>query len=518
MSLPAAAPALDLRGVSKTFSGRRVLSEVDLAVRPGEVHGLVGQNGSGKSTLIKILAGYHRPDEGARGLASGVSFELGSVAAAAGAHLRFVHQDLALVLELNAVDNVALGGGYARRFGLIDWRAQRRETMAALARFGVTVNPDIPLAQLPTVERTAVAIARSLVGWNHTAGVLVLDEPTAALPASEAERLHDIVHEIVAEGASVIYVSHRLDDVIAAADRISVLRNGRLVGTYPSQTTSALELAEQMVGHEVTQNRTVPDLPEATSQPLLSVSGVQSRWLNDISFQMRSGEIVGVAGVLGSGRDELPYVVASATRTVRAGTVQLDGSVLKHGDPRGVQAHGVGFVPSDRAREAVFAPCTLRENMSIASLETVSRAGFIRREAESSRTKEWMERVQVDPPRMDLMLPKFSGGNQQKAILARILARRPRLLVLSEPTAGVDIGAREALYDVVRDAVRDRGLGVLVASSDIGDLVAICHRVLILRSGVITGELVGDAITYANVVKATEGAANDVLRLIEEEA
>lgn len=516
---PSAEPlALDLQGVSKDFSGRRVLSGVDLQVRPGEVHGLVGQNGSGKSTLIKILAGYHQPDEVTVSTASGIAFELGSVSAAAAANLRFVHQDLALVLELNAVDNVALGGGYARRRGgLIDWRAQRSETLDALASFGVTVNPDVPLAKLPTVERTAVAIARSMVGWDHTSGVLVLDEPTAALPASEAERLHEIVHNVVSAGAAVVYVSHRLDDVIAAADRISVLRNGELVGTLPSRETTALELAEMMVGREVVQKRRLVAQPDRTAPALLTVQNLHSRWLNGISFEMHPGEVVGVAGVLGSGRDELPYVVASATPAVSSGTVQLDGRELRVGHPRAAQLRGVGFVPADRGREAIIGPFTLRENMSLSSLDGVARRGFVRRARERRRTQEWIARVQVDPPQLELGIPKFSGGNQQKAILARVLTRNPRLLVMSEPTAGVDIGAREALYDVVRGAVAERGLGVLVASSDIGDLVAMCHRVLILRNGRITEEITGDRVTYAQIVKATEGAVSDVLELVEEE-
>ncbi len=496
---------LRLEDVSKTFSGQTVLRNVDLRITAGEVHGLIGQNGSGKSTLIKILAGYHQPDAGARGWIDGEPFDLGTVAGAYDRGLRFVHQDLALILELNAVDNVALGGGYVRgRAGVIAWRQQRDATRQALARFGVNVDIDLPLSRLAPVERTAVAIVRALAGWEERTGVLVLDEPTASLPAWEVDRLHEIVREVCSQGAAVIYVSHRLDDVVAVADRVSVLREGDCVGTFPVAGSSASQLAALMIGHEVEHGSRPPALM-SRADVVLRARGLRGRWLDGADLDVRRGEIVGIAGVLGSGREELPYALAGSAAATVEGHIEVDGTQLRNGDPRHAQQIGVGFVPADRGREGVIAPFSLRENLTLASVGQVANGGVIKGAAERELVRSWMEKVQVVPRRPELALPRFSGGNQQKVMVARVLSRGPVVLVMSEPTAGVDIGAREALYELLRAEARSRGLAVVVASSDVQDLVAMCHRVVVLQDGRPSAELVGDQISEAAITHASEG-------------
>lgn len=506
MTLPVIARdmRLHLENVSKTFSGQTVLRNVDLDVAPGEIHGLVGQNGSGKSTLIKILAGYHQPDDGARAWMNGEAFAIGSATEPVVHGVRFVHQDLALVHELDAVDNMALGGGYARgRLGVIRWRDQRQTTLDALAKFGVQVDIDIPLSRLAPVERTAVAIVRALVDWDETSGLLVLDEPTASLPTSEVERLHMLVREVSSRGAAVIYVSHRLDDIVTVADRVTVLREGACVGTWPLTGISALEIATLMVGHRIEQPGRPRRIPRS-SEVVLKAEGLRGRWLDGADIQVRRGEIVGIAGVLGSGREELPYALAGSATTTIAGRVTVDGSSLEHGSPRSAQRLGIGFVPADRGREAMVAPFTLRENLTLACLPRIASRGLTHRSAERAIVTRWMDRFAIVPSDPERPLPRFSGGNQQKVMLARVLSRSPKILVLTEPTAGVDIGAREMLYELLRSESRQRDLTVIVASSDTNDLLELCHRVVILRDGRVVGSLVGDEISEASIIEATE--------------
>jgi ribose transport system ATP-binding protein len=497
---------LRLENVSKTFSGRTVLSGVDLEVKPGEVHGLVGQNGSGKSTLIKVLAGYHRPDPGSRAWLDAESFELGEVPADRGLDIRFVHQDLALVLQLDAMDNIALGGGYAkRRPGIINWSQQAELTRHALARFGLSIDIEIPLARLAPVERTAVAIVRALAGWEEKSGVLVLDEPTASLPASEVDRLHEIVREVSQQGAGVIYVSHRLDDVIAVADRISVLRDGALVGTYRADEVDGSQLASLMVGHRVEQKRSRHFTADRATAPVLTARGLKARWLESVDLTIWPGEIVGISGVLGSGREEIPYALASASADLVSGDIVVDGHVLPPRSPRAAQQLGVGFVPADRLREAVLTPFAMRENLTLAGVSRLATGGLVHADQERSLVSHWIDKINIVPPDPERLLPKFSGGNQQKVILARMLSLAPKILVLAEPTAGVDVGAREAIYDVIRNEVTERQLAVIVASSDIQDLIALCHRVLVIRRGRVFRELEGSQVNFGAIVHATEG-------------
>jgi ribose transport system ATP-binding protein len=504
---PRPEPRLRLENVSKTFSSTTVLKEVDLQVGAGEVHGLVGQNGSGKSTLIKILAGYYQPDPGARAWVDGNPFDLGLVNEAHVRGLRFVHQDLALVLELNAVDNVALGGGYARRrMGVISWSESRALTKRALGRFGVSLDIDIPLSKIAPVERTAVAIVRALAGWEDRSGVLVLDEPTAALPAWEVERLHQIVREVSQHGAGVIYVSHRLDDVVAVADHVSVLREGDCVGTYEVGKIDSGQLATLMVGRRVHRGRR-PDA-FAGADVVLRARDVAGRWLAGANLDVRRGEIVGIAGVLGSGREELPYALASSASAEVSGEISVNGEPLRHGSPNDAQRLGIGFVPADRNREAVVSPFVLRENLTLAALPQIAPGGIVRAETERALVVQWMDKVQVVPRDPERLIPLFSGGNQQKVMLARVLSRSPAVLVLSEPTAGVDIGAREALYELIREEVKQRALTVVIASSDAQDLVALCHRVIVMQDGAAALELSGSEITEQAILHAMEGTTD----------
>jgi ABC-type sugar transport system ATPase subunit len=439
---PPAPPILRITGVSKTFPGTVALDNVSLDVAPGEIHALVGQNGSGKSTLIKVLAGYHRADPGSQAWLNGEPVDLGGTAGSRHHRLRFVHQDLGLFLELGAVDNLALRGQFITDpVHRIRWKAQAEAARELLGRFGLDLDLRKPLAEATPVQRTVVAIAAALVGWEGGPGLLVLDEPTAVLPPHDVASLLEIIRGVRDQGTSILYVSHRLDEVFEIADRVTVLRGGRVVATRPVQGLDVQALAELMVGADVDAGYRA-GLPAAdTREVVLRAQDVQSRFLRGVDVELREGEVLGVAGLPGSGRDELPY-----------------------------------RFPADRGRESVISEFSVGENLTISVLDRFRRFGLLRRRPERELVGEWMNSIEVKAGSQSAPITTLSGGNQQKVMMARCLARDPRVLVLCEPTAGVDVGTRQAIYEFIADRAR-AGLSLLVSSSDTGDLLAICTRV-----------------------------------------
>jgi ribose transport system ATP-binding protein len=505
-------PALRLRGVSKTFPGVRALRGVDLDVAPGSVHALLGHNGCGKSTLVKALAGVHAPDAGSRAWIDGDELHLGDPEDAERMGLRFVHQDLGIIPELGAVDNVGFVLGYQRR-GIrgIDWRSQARVTTELLARFGFELDPWLPLAQASPPERAAVAIVRAVAGWRHGRGVVVLDEPTAALPAHEVDQLFRLIREISASGTAVIVVSHRLDEVMTIADHATVMRAGEIVwnGNLAETSMSGLDglIADADVADEAPA-RSVMDRAATAGVPVLEVRDVTARFLRGVSLSVRAGEIVGVAGLLGSGREELPYVIAGGQIGGVSGSFTMDGTTHAALPLTTARALGLALVPADRAREGIFGDFTARENVSLPALPRLARNGVFRLGTERSFARHWLQAVHADASADERPITTLSGGNQQKAVLARWLSVAPRVLVLSEPTAGVDIGARLVIYDELRRRAED-GLAVLMASSDVEDLLAACDRVIVLRDGVVVAELEGREMNKPAIVGAMEGVHSE---------
>ena len=503
---------LQIEHLSKTFPGTRALDDMSLELRAGEVHALVGPNGSGKSTLIKILAGFHEPDPGAVGHWRGERIALGGAGVAAD-RLRFVHQDLGLVEELNAVDNIALVHGYQHRtpLGTIAWGAEAARAQELLARLGVTdVDVFSPVSKATPVDRTSIAIARALDGLEPGDGVLVLDEPTASLPPAEVKRLFAIVGELVAAGTAVLYVSHRMDEIFELADRVTVLREGRHVATRAVAGLAPRELSTLLVGHEIAD--APPSARPAAAvgeEPALEVRGLTASFIDGLSFAVAPGEIVGFAGLLGSGREEIPYAVAGALSPPASGAVRVRGVEVSALDPGEAQRHGIAFVPADRAREGSIGDFTVAENITLPRLSSFLRGRVLDAGRELGEVQRWIERLDIRPPLPGKRFPQLSGGNQQKAVVARALGLDPAVLVLAEPTAGVDIGARQLIYQLVRSTA-ESGLGVLVSSSDVEDLIALCDRVLVLREGRIVGELSPRQMTQANLLHAMEGADDEI--------
>ncbi|GGR36517.1 ABC transporter ATP-binding protein [Streptomyces aurantiogriseus] len=501
-------PVLRVSGLSKRFGGTQALRDVDLEVAPGEIHALIGPNGSGKSTLIKILAGYHHADPGAVAELDGEPFDLGQVTASRHDRLRFVHQELGLVGELSATDNLALSRGFARTaFGNIRWPEMERRTTALVERFGLGIDVRRPLSGASPVQRAVVAIAAALQGWEGRHGVLVLDEPTAVLPPGEVSRLFDIVREIRDAGAGVLYVSHRMDEIFALADRVTVIRGGRRIATRPVAGLTPRSLAELMAGEEVESDHRPRASAPGSAEAVLEVRDLWAGPLRGVGFALARGERLGITGLVGSGHEIVPYAVCGARTGPVRGRLRLPERSARWVDVRDAGRLGLPLVPADRAGEGVIGDFSVGENLTLPLLERLrTRAGRLRRRRESALAEEWIERVGVRTAGPGARITKLSGGNQQKVVMARCLAQRPEVLALCEPTAGVDIATRLQLYDLIgRQA--DEGMGVIVSSSDTQDLLALCTRVLVVRDGRIAREISGGEITEPALVHAMEGTS-----------
>jgi ribose transport system ATP-binding protein len=494
-------PALSIAALSKTFPGTKALTDVQLDVAPGEIHALVGQNGSGKSTLIKVLAGFHHPDHGAIGQVLGHDLRLGDAHAAHQAGLRFVHQDLGLVGALDAVDNIALGHGYQTGPGRrIRWRDQARKTRQAIDGLGYHVDVRRQIHDLPISEQTAIAIARALQDWENVP-LLVLDEPTAAMPLPETERFLAIVRRVASRGTAVLYVSHHLDEVLALADRVTILRDGVVVGAAPTTDLSKRDVVEQMTGHRA---HNAPDAvpKQALGEVVLQARSLKGQTLHGIDLVVRAGEIVGIAGITGSGRDDVCDLIFGRTR--RNGEVTIRGAALPPGRPEAAVARKIGLVPSNRHRDGVILPFSVRENLTLADLSPFWRRMILGRRAERAHARHWVDRLRIKTPSTEAAVESLSGGNQQKVVIGKWLRVKPDLLLLDDPTQGVDVAATTQIHGLIRDAASS-GTAVLVASSDENELADLCQRVLVLRHGHVAVELVNGSVTATQIITACLG-------------
>jgi len=497
MRTPAPPDALVLRGVSKTFGTQQVLSNVDVTVRPGEIRGLVGENGSGKSTLVKILAGYHAPDDGAEIFVCGRPVAARQPGASDEAGLRFVHQDLALIGRLSATENLGLGCGYGNRAGRpIQWTRRRRAARQALAELGYLFDVDAPVAQLAASERTAVAVVRALSPHRSAPRVLVLDEPTASLPGPEVERLVSLVRVIRDRGIAILFVSHHLGEVFDLADSVTVLRGGAVAGTRPVDGLAEETLIEMMVGRSVTRKPQRP--PFSRGQVVLAAEGVTGGSVRGADLDVSAGEIVGVAGITGSGREAIARLLFGGAP--RSGTVSVNGNTLRPRRPDLSLAAGIAYIPSDRAAYASFCGHDVSENLSIARPADFVRTGVRRRRLELAETRRWMDLLDIRPRTPRAPMSNLSGGNAQKVILARWLRLDPKLLLLDEPTQGVDIAAREDIHRRIEHAAAS-GCAVVVCSTDSEELARLCTRVIVMLRGRVGAELTApldaDGITAA---------------------
>jgi ribose transport system ATP-binding protein len=482
--------SLRVQHVSKTFGAQQALRDFQFDVRGGEVHALVGHNGSGKSTFVKVLAGYHRPDAGAWAAVDDEQFELGSSAAATAAGLRFVHQDLGLVEALGAVDNFFLGVPYPKRANhLIDWHAARDATAEAIGGLGFDFDPSLPVGALSPTQRTGLAIARALHGQGASGRVLVLDEPTAALPGPEVESLFEAIRTLKRQGIAIVYISHHLEEVFAIADRVTVLRDGKRVTTSAVSELDEARLVELIVGAAVGTAAGASRFERTGGPPALQLRGLSGRRIHGLDLDVAAGEIVGVAGVDGSGREVLAPAIFGALP--RGGDVVVGGQQVPAPRPDVAVACAMGYVPADRTADGALVGMTVSQNLTVARLRTRLQGLLLDGRGEHDEAVSWSERLGLKPARPEAPVEILSGGNQQKVMVARWLRLAPRVLVLDEPTKGVDVAAVAAIWSLIAEAA-DSGTGVLVCSSDTEELALYCDRVIVLARGAVVGEFSGD--------------------------
>jgi len=491
-------PILELQNLSKTFTSQVALDAVDLEIKCGEVHALVGKNGSGKSTLAKILSGFHNPDLGARAFLHGHEISL-PMDPEHRRMVHFVHQDLGLVNSLSILDNIGLSDGF-RTHGLhrIDWKHSRVRARRALAPFGLDqLDLNVPISRLTSSERAVTAIARGLLGWEEQAGLLVLDETTASLPPKEVHILEAAMNQVTSQGAGILYISHRLDEVFAFADRVSVLRDGRKVGTYATDDISQEELVTKMIGK--TSYEFEP-LSEPTDRIVLQCRSLTADGLQGLDLTVCAGEIVGVAGILGSGREHVADVLFGAL-PLESGEIFINGQSVKRLSPHNSLEKGVVLVPSDRMRRGILQQLTVRENITLPRLGPLRSKGLIRRNVEAAEVRRWIKSVELSPPEPERPVGTLSGGNQQKAVIARALRMNPQVLILDEATQGVDIGAKRGIHNLIRKAAR-QGSAVIICTAEPEDLPNLCHRVMVIHNGSFVNELHGASLTQENIYQS----------------
>jgi len=505
-----AAPLLRMEGISKRYGGVRALEHADLSVSPGRIHAILGENGAGKSTLIKIMAGVVAPDEG-RMTMDGHEVSFGSPAAANEAGIVCVFQELSLIPDLSVADNIVISDP-PLRFGMIDRRAQRRIAEEALARAGASdIHPQALVKDLPLSRRQMVEIAKALARKPR---ILILDEATSALTATDVSRIFDVLKRLRSEGLALLYISHRMNEIEELADECTVFRNGSNVATYAAGSKTDNEVVEMMIGREY--SHVFPpksDRPKSDAAPVLECRKLS--WtdrLNDISLSVRAGEVVGLGGLDGQGQRELLLAFFGVLRG-------LTGEILVNGKPASISSPaaakqdeiGMALIPEDRKTEGLMLPMTVRENLSFTALDRVTKAGVIDRTAEQALIDDMVKLLAIKTAGLDIPVGALSGGNQQKVVIAKWLMRQPRIILLNDPTRGIDVGTKQEMYQLLRK-LADAGAAIVFYSTDYDELIGCCDRVLVLYDGAIKRELVGDEITERALIASAlniegEGAA-----------
>jgi ABC-type sugar transport system ATPase subunit len=476
-------PALEARDIVKRFDGVHALEGAHLSVQPGEIHALLGENGAGKSTLIKVLTGIYAPDDGTL-WREGEEVEFANVRVAKRAGIVALYQELSIIPSLSVAENILLGDQTPNRVGVVQWGALRRRAKEQLAR----IHQRIPLGrlagELSPVQQTMVAFARALA---TDARVLILDEPTASLTDTEITELFSVLRRLRDEGVAIVYVSHRLEEVFELCDRLTIMRNGRTIVTKDVADSHIDEVISNMVGREAGQ--LYPERGDAvTGDVALAVEGLDGRRVKGVSFVAHRGEVLGIGGLAGSGRSELLRILSGAQRH-SAGTITVDGTVLRHspGVERALEA-GIALVPEERRSQGVILGSTIRDNIALANIKAVSTMGVVSGARISDIVGRGMTDLRVKARSQRQPVGELSGGNQQKVVLAKMLARSPRILLMDEPTRGIDVGTKGEIYRLIRKLAA-QGTTVIAVSSELPELIGMSDRILIMHEGRISGEM-----------------------------
>jgi rhamnose transport system ATP-binding protein len=489
---------LALEHAQKSFGAVHALRDGDIELIGGEVHGLVGENGAGKSTLVKILAGVHRPDAG-RLLLDGEEAIFDNAKQSQAAGIAIIFQEPTLFPDLTVAENIFVGVQPLKRFRRIDGRRMRREAAAVFGRLGVRLDPDRPALGLSIADQQLVEIVKAL---TTNARVIVMDEPTAALTNTEVERLFGIVETLRAHGSAVLFVSHRLEEIFAICQRVTVMRDGRHVVTKPIDELTIPSVIRAMVGRDM--EALFPKVPTEPGRVVLNVERLTREGVfTDVSFQVRSGEIVALAGLVGAGRTEVARAIFGIDR-FDAGAVEIDGRRLPPGSPTAAMSAGVGLVPEDRRQQGLVMDFSIERNIALASLDTIQRAGLIPHGAERRFAKDWALRLQLKYGRLTNAVWTLSGGNQQKAVLAKWLARKPTLLIVDEPTRGIDVGTKAEVHRLLSELAA-QGVAVLMISSELPEVLGMADRIVVLFEGRVMQEFARADATEDVIMHAATG-------------
>jgi ribose transport system ATP-binding protein len=500
---PGVEPAWEVREVSKTFPGVRALDGASLRLQTGKVHALVGENGSGKSTLAKCLSGTYQPDSGEI-VHRGRVVQLRDPTAAQALGVATFYQELSLVPSLSVAENVHLGR-LPGRGGLVSWGSTRRGAFAALRRLEVSIDPDRIVAELSVAEQQLVEIAKAISPGHMT--LLILDEPTAALGPDEVERLHRVVR-VLARDTAVLYISHRLEEVLAVADVVTVIRDGRIIGGQQTAGVSVREVARMMIGGELEEYFRREEAP-VEGKPLLEARGLRTKsGVIHVDLVLRRGEVLGLGGLIGSGRTEIARAVFGADRLVQ-GELRLDGRPIHLRSPADAIAAGIGYLPENRKSDGLFFNLLAPQNITIARLEGISSGPFLSLGGEWRRARGLMRELRLNPGAERRNVAFLSGGNQQKVVLARWLFAEVRVLILDEPTQGLDVSAKREVYDLI-DELTARGVGIVLISSDYPELLSISDRIAVVRDGRIVHAAAHGELSQQRLIElASAGAAKD---------
>ena len=487
-----------MRDITKSFGAVHALKGVSLEFRPGEVHGIVGENGAGKSTLMKILAGVQSPDAG-QIFRDSQPVTFASVRAALESGVALIHQELNLVNDLNVAENVFLGRE-PRKGLLIDRRRQREATSALLTQVNSRASADDRVGDLPLAQQQLVEIAKAV---SYQSEIIIMDEPTAVLGRQEAEALFVVIDQLRSQGKTIIYISHLLPEVIRICDRISVLRDGEYVTTIDAATATPELLANTMVGRELGDFYPEKSATNSTDAILLKVSNLVTAGASEISFELRKGEILGIAGLVGAGRTELCEAISGFRP--RTGEVMIDGKAVPAGSPTAAVERGIAYVSEDRKGKGLILGMPIQENITLAHLREFGKV-FLDRKKEAETASQWRGQLSIKASDLSLPVSSLSGGNQQKVSIAKWLETKPAVLLLDEPTRGVDIGAKREIYDLIVDLAK-AGLGCVVVSSEMPELLGICHRILVMKDHRMAGELQESEMNEQRIMALAAGVA-----------
>ncbi len=500
-------PFLQMRGISKSFDGTQALRKVDFSASRGEVHAIVGENGAGKTTLMKILAGALRPDTG-QILLAGKPVELNSPHDAFGVGIRTVYQEFSLIPHLTITENILLGQMPVRKLKWwVDWTEAHRRAEEILREIGFTgIDVRVPVSRLSVSRQQMVEIAKAVA---ERPSILILDEPSAVLSQEELKLLFTLIGKLKQEGALIIYISHRLDEVFEVADRITVLRDGEVMGTVVARETDEAQLIRMMVGR--TLEEFYPTRRASPRHEILAVRHLSREGeFEDVSFSLASGEILGLFGLVGSGRTQLARTLFGAD-PLTSGEIYLDGAPFHPRSPRDAVAAGIALVTEDRKRDGLVMTCSILDNTSLPTMPRMSHGIFLDRQKQHSLVQSKVEELNIRPPVVDRLVRTLSGGNQQKVVLAKWLLSEARVLILDEPTRGVDVATKVEIYRIIGD-LADRGVGILLISSELPEILGMCDRALVMREGRLVGEFARSEASEEGLLASAAGVMPAILQ------